>query len=1316
MKNRLLLTLVTLLCAAIFPSPSWAGPATVLRGAAPSGPIDGLIRTNGTQFAAANFGSITSVTRNGVPFPAAGSFGNPAGVNWSTVGPNVDSNLGGDIATDPLFFSEIWNANPVTLTCSNLDPAKTYVVQVLHGEPRACCAGTFAANDFLTSAGATIPVPQFTLGNAIANENPPNDLDRAIVEVELTGITSFTYRAYSGVGRGGSIAGFQARELPMTSVVTTTADSGAGSLRQALLDTGADGVITIAAALSGQAITLTSGQLSVNKSVSLDASALPGGFTLNGNAASRIIEVFAGVSLSLNSLTLTNGVAAIGSYGGAILTTGTLSLANCTLSGNSAPQGGAMQITGGECSLVNCTLAFNTATGNGGAIDNSFNAGTLALTHCTVFGNTSGGNGAGIANYLRTLALTNTIVAGNTGLGGDIVNFANSTVVRSGANLVQSFINQGTDSGPAAITSAPRLAPLANYGGPTQTMPPLPGSPALNVAATTGLTTDQRGLPRVNGPGPDLGAVEANWPTDTFGYSRSPAAFTFEDISATGTRVLVNADTNGLAAPIGFAFGFYGRSYATASLTENGLITLGGENNVTPNRNLTTSAPIGNFPSIAVLWDQWQTLINRTPRGDAVYYQTLGAPGDRRFVVQWNDVFGYVSPTTGSPSGVTFQAILFEASGNILCQYRDVDSGDGFYTGGVSATVGIRDTDGQLNGKNLQWSYNQPVIANNQAILFAQVATDPDILTQPLSRTNVIGTTATFAVTASGSAGQPLAYEWQTNGVALADGGNVSGATTATLTLSNVTAADAALRYTVAVTNAVGRAVSAVATLTVRAPQAFVVTTTADAGAGSLRQAVAEYLFGDTLTFAPALAGQTIQLTSGQLVLKENLTLDASTLAGGIKIDGNATARIFEVAPNATVVLNSLTITNGLDLNATSTVTGTAGGGGGGGLRNGGTLTLNQCIVAGNSAVFGGGIRNEGTLTVNQSTLRQNSATGGNAPGNGGGINNAGTLALNLSTVSGNTAAGNGGGLRLASSGNVSLVRCTISGNTAPQGGGVSHQSTGTATLINCTLTGNNALNLGTGTQQTAGGAIIDLGSGLLSLNSCTLSGNGVDPASAIGGAGIYLQSPANVSLQNTIVAGNTALVGPDIRKFSGTLNRSAANLIGKNDTVAVEFPAGSPNGNGDLAGTTAAPLIAQLAALGTYGGPTRTMPPQPGSPAIDAGVNSALLPTIDQRGLPRPSGLRVDIGAAEVQVIIAEDPSVLTSMTVLGNGSFQFEFSNRNGAAFSVYASSDVSLPLSQWSHVGSAVESPPNSGQFRFTDPQAANIPHRFYYVRSP
>ena len=78
--------------------------------------------------------------------------------------------------------------------------------------------------------------------------------------------------------------------------------------------------------------------------------------------------------------------------------------------------------------------------------------------------------------------------------------------------------------------------------------------------------------------------------------------------------------------------------------------------------------------------------------------------------------------------------------------------------------------------------------------------------------------------------------------------------------------------------------------------------------------------------------------------------------------------------------------------------------------------------------------------------------------------------------------------------------------------------------------------------------------------------------------------------------------------------------------------------------------------------------------------------------------------------------PFTLTGMTRLPNGSFQFGFSSQTGISNVVLASTDISYSITAWSNIGSALETPPGSGTYQFTDTQATNYPHRLYRVRSP
>jgi N-acetylneuraminic acid mutarotase len=76
--------------------------------------------------------------------------------------------------------------------------------------------------------------------------------------------------------------------------------------------------------------------------------------------------------------------------------------------------------------------------------------------------------------------------------------------------------------------------------------------------------------------------------------------------------------------------------------------------------------------------------------------------------------------------------------------------------------------------------------------------------------------------------------------------------------------------------------------------------------------------------------------------------------------------------------------------------------------------------------------------------------------------------------------------------------------------------------------------------------------------------------------------------------------------------------------------------------------------------------------------------------------------------------PITLTGSKTLTNGSFQFSFTNTPGALFGVLATTNLALPLSNWTLLGGVTEISP--GQFQFTDAQATNSPQRFYRLRSP
>jgi len=174
---------------------------------------------------------------------------------------------------------------------------------------------------------------------------------------------------------------------------------------------------------------------------------------------------------------------------------------------------------------------------------------------------------------------------------------------------------------------------------------------------------------------------------------------------------------------------------------------------------------------------------------------------------------------------------------------------------------------------------------------------------------------------------------------------------------------------------------------------AFAVSSLADSGAGTLRQAITDANAApgaDTVSFG---LGGTITLASTLPPISDAAGLTISGTGQSVVISGNSAVVVMQVATGALLALNDLTIANG--------------NGGGGGLSNSGTVTITNSTFSGNSAPgsFGGAINSGGgsTLNVTNSSFAANSATGGF----GGAIySNSGTVTVTNSTFSGNSATG----------------------------------------------------------------------------------------------------------------------------------------------------------------------------------------------------------------------------------------------------------------------------------------------------------------------
>jgi hypothetical protein len=299
------------------------------------------------------------------------------------------------------------------------------------------------------------------------------------------------------------------------------------------------------------------------------------------------------------------------------------------------------------------------------------------------------------------------------------------------------------------------------------------------------------------------------------------------------------------------------------------------------------------------------------------------------------------------------------------------------------------------------------------------------------------------------------------------------------------------------VTNACGHFVRLGGTLRVGGVGTITVSSTADSGAGTLRDALASALDGDTID-ASGISG-TISLSSGELLVDKSVSIIGSGPAS-LAVDGNGNNRVFHVSLGKTVMISSLSITNG---NADV----------GGGIYNDhADLTVMNCAISDNAADFGGGIFID---------------------------------------------ASNGGATQM-------VVACTINGNSAAYGGGIYNQGLSGVAVVRIaasTLSGNSAN--ASGPDGGYGGGIfndaVSGGVATQAIANSTFSGNSADVA----GGGIYNNNEsgtATVEIGSTIF--NAGASGANIVNNSGTVTSDGYNLSSDNAGGYFTAPADQPDTN----------------------------------------------------------------------------------------------------------------------------------------------------------
>ena len=424
----------------------------------------------------------------------------------------------------------------------------------------------------------------------------------------------------------------------------------------------------------------------------------------------------------------------------------------------------------------------------------------------------------------------------------------------------------------------------------------------------------------------------------------------------------------------------------------------------------------------------------------------------------------------------------------------------------------------------------------------------------------------------------------------------------------------------------------------------------------NLRQALVDANDGDTIEFDPLLGGRDVPVAPilGQFVVNKSVTIRWVPQAGYpayLGVDGLQANRVFYISPGKTVTISGLTIKNGLapapdyygggiyNDHASLTVNGCILSGnsalyswqgvGGGIFNDQGKLIVSGSTFTGNSAYYGGGISNNwlgagsATVTIANSTFSGNSASFGGAIINGDGI-----LTLSSSTVSGNSAAYWGGGIYNSgttsfSNATLAITNSTLSGNSSNGGGGIVNDARGTVTITNSTLSGNSAI----GPSDGVGGGISN--DATLNIINSTFSGN----SAANQGGGIYngtnISNP-NLTIGNTIL--NAGSSGGNIYNQTSPWRVGTVTSLGYN--LSSDDGGGFLTASGDRINTDP-----KLGPLQDNGGPTFIHLPAADSPAIDAGDPAGAM---DQRGpgFLRIVNGRIDIGAAEAQATAVPTPT----------------------------------------------------------------------------
>ncbi len=338
-------------------------------------------------------------------------------------------------------------------------------------------------------------------------------------------------------------------------------------------------------------------------------------------------------------------------------------------------------------------------------------------------------------------------MAGITLTGGRL-NVYNALTCSTG--YPRMYITRPTNNGIAILGENTefqlRLSDCGNVvSGATVTVTPNNGDPVFNLL-DDGLAPDESAgdgiysaywLPGSAGPvnlsihatntgGSDLNDARDLTVIDVPGYSIDSAyPYAWTEISTATDLGLNGIDDGDTEIAIGFDFDFYGSTYNTVWVHTNGMLKFGGSNELSYFEFL--GIPDASAPNnyIAPFWEDLNPIVS----SGGIFSQVQGSAPNRRLVLQWHDLKHFRQVEAGGPQGtVTFQAILYEGSNDIVVQYQDASFDKPGFNDGARALTGLEFIDGT---RGVEYANQVGGLTAGMALLYSPTNSNQRVLSVP---------------------------------------------------------------------------------------------------------------------------------------------------------------------------------------------------------------------------------------------------------------------------------------------------------------------------------------------------------------------------------------------------------------------------------------------------------------------------------------------------------------------------------------------------------------------------------------------------------